>query len=67
VLTDLAKVVRRAVGMATGQAVTAIDGTGVSVTADTICIHGDTPGAAALARAVREALVAAGIQVRPPE
>ena len=67
VLTDVAEVARRAVGMATGQAVTAIDGTSVSVRADTICIHGDTPGAAALARAVRERLAAAGIQVRPPQ
>jgi 5-oxoprolinase (ATP-hydrolysing) subunit A len=67
VLTDLAEVVRRAIGMATGQGVTAVDGTSVSVRADTICIHGDTPGAAALARAVRRALGAAGIEVRPPE
>lgn len=67
VLTDVAEVVQRAIGMATGQAVTAVDGTSVSVRADTICIHGDTPGAAALARAVRAALAAAGIEVRPPE
>jgi 5-oxoprolinase (ATP-hydrolysing) subunit A len=67
VLTDVAEVVQRAIGMATGQAVTAVDGTSVSVRADTICIHGDTPGAAALARAVRGALTAAGIEVRPPE
>ena len=67
VLTDVAEVVQRAIGMATGQAVTAVDGTSVSVRADTICIHGDTPGAAALARAVRGALAAAGIEVRPPE
>jgi UPF0271 protein len=30
---------------------------------DTICIHGDTPGAPALAQAVREALTAAGVEV----
>jgi len=46
--------------------VTALDGTSVSIKADTICIHGDTPDAAALARAVREALGAAGIEVGPP-
>jgi UPF0271 protein len=67
VLTDVAEVVRRAIGMVTGQGVTAVDGTTVSVRADTICIHGDTPGAAALARAVRAALAAAGIEIRPPE
>ena len=32
---------------------------------DSMCTHGDTPGAVALARAVREALTAAGLQLRP--
>jgi UPF0271 protein len=67
VLTEAAEVARRAVGIATEEAVTAVDGTSVSVKADTLCIHGDTPGAAALARAVRRALAGAGIEVRPPE
>ena len=67
VLTEVQDVVRRAIGMARGQAVTSVDGSSVSVRADTICIHGDTPGAAALARAVRSALTAAGIDVVPPE
>ena len=66
VITEVEEVVRRAVGMARGQAVTAVDGSSVSVRADTICIHGDTPGAAALARAVRSALTAAGIDVVSP-
>jgi len=66
VLTEVEDVVRRAVGMARGQAVTSVDGSSVSVRADTICIHGDTPGAAALARAVRSALSAAGIDVVSP-
>ena len=56
---------RRAVAMA-AVTVTAVDGQVVAVRADTLCIHGDTPGAAALARAVREALGAAGIEVGPP-
>jgi UPF0271 protein len=66
VVNDVAEVVRRAVGMATGQTVTAVDGTAIRVKADTLCIHGDTPGAPSLARAVRNALAAAGIEVRPP-
>jgi UPF0271 protein len=66
VITEVEDVVRRAVGMARGQAVTCVDGSRVSVRADTICIHGDTPGAAALARAVRSALTAAGIDVVSP-
>lgn len=66
VLTDVADVARRAVEMATGQGVTSVDGTTIRVKADTICIHGDTPGAAALARAVRSALTGAGIRVVSP-
>jgi UPF0271 protein len=34
------------------------------VRADTLCIHGDTPGAAAAARAVRDALEHEGIEIR---
>jgi UPF0271 protein len=66
VLTDAAEVARRAVTMASRQTVTALDGTSVSLRADTVCVHGDTPGAAALARAVRSALASAGIEVLPP-
>jgi UPF0271 protein len=44
--------------------VTARDGSTVSVRADTLCIHGDTPGAAAAARAVREALEKQGVEIR---
>ena len=66
VIPEVEEVVRRAVGMARGQAVTSVEGSSVSVRADTICIHGDTPGAAALARAVRSALTAAGIDVVSP-
>jgi UPF0271 protein len=36
----------------------------VPVRADTLCIHGDTPGAAAAARAVRDALEHEGIEIR---
>ncbi|HZI81927.1 MAG TPA: 5-oxoprolinase subunit PxpA [Vicinamibacterales bacterium] len=66
VLAGAAEVAKRAVEMASGRTVTALDGSGVSVRADTICIHGDTPGAAALARAVRDALTAAGIDIVSP-
>jgi UPF0271 protein len=66
ILTDPADVARRAVRMAKGEGVTAVDGTTIRVVADTICIHGDTPGAAPLAAAVRAALQAASIDVRSP-
>jgi UPF0271 protein len=43
--------------------VIAIDGTRVPIDVDTICVHGDTPGAAALARRIREALTQAGVDI----
>lgn len=45
--------------------VRAWDGGEVAVDADTICLHGDTPGAAEYARAIRSALVAAGVAIEP--
>jgi UPF0271 protein len=45
--------------------VTAGDGSWLPVQFDTLCIHGDTPGAAKLARLVREWLAQQGIEVRP--
>jgi 5-oxoprolinase (ATP-hydrolysing) subunit A len=41
-----------------------VDGGWLRVHADTICLHGDTPGAPDRARAVRGALAAAAIEVR---
>jgi len=43
------------------------EGLVVPVQADTICIHGDTPGAERIAEAVRRALYASGVQVKPLE
>jgi UPF0271 protein len=45
--------------------VTAFDGTEVAVAADTICVHGDTPGAVDFARAIRAALADAGVTLAP--
>ena len=63
VLHDPAAVVRRAVGMARDGAVTAADGSRIAVRARSLCLHGDTPGAAELAGQVRAALEAAGVRV----
>ena len=57
---------RQAVRIACEGRVTAIDGTDLEVAADTLCVHGDAPGAAARAAAVRAALAAAGVEVRAP-
>jgi len=65
VLHDPAAVAARAVRMAREGTVTAVDGTVVDIDAGTICLHGDTPGAADLAAAVRAALDREGIAVRP--
>jgi UPF0271 protein len=45
--------------------VAARDGSTISLKVDTICVHGDTPGAADLAAAVRAGLEQAGITVAP--
>ena len=42
---------------------TATDGTRVAIRAESICCHGDTPGAVEIAAAVRRALEAAGVRV----
>jgi 5-oxoprolinase (ATP-hydrolysing) subunit A len=63
VLTDVEVVAERAVRIATDNEVVAVDGTVVRVRARSICVHGDTPGAVDLARAVRDALDAAGVGV----
>ena len=56
----------QAVSIARDGRVTASDGSMLDVRADTICIHGDTPDAVGVARAVRAALAKAGIDVRSP-
>ncbi|MEV6053690.1 5-oxoprolinase subunit PxpA [Streptomyces sp. NPDC052107] len=63
VVTDEDVVVRRALAFAVDGAVEAVDGTTVVVTARSLCVHGDTPGAARIAARVRAALEAAGIEV----
>ena len=52
------------VRLATEGVVAAVDGTDVRVDAESICLHGDTPGAVAMAAAVRRALEGAGVAVK---
>jgi UPF0271 protein len=65
VLTHPEVAARQAVSLATEGVVTALDGTKVTVAAASICVHGDTPGALSIARAVRAALEAAGVTIAP--
>jgi UPF0271 protein len=44
--------------------ITAADGSDVRLEADSICVHGDTPAATAIATAVRDALASAGVMLR---
>ncbi|MFJ4028830.1 LamB/YcsF family protein [Paenarthrobacter sp. NPDC089989] len=64
VLHDPAEVVAQAVRIATRGEVVAQDGTVVSVKADSLCIHGDTPGAVEMAAAVRNGLEKAGVEIQ---
>jgi UPF0271 protein len=64
-VTDADEVARRVVRMVVDHEVVAVDGTTVSVAPESICVHGDSPGAVEMARAVRSALDAAGVVVHP--
>jgi len=63
VIHDVDAVVERALRMATDGIVTASDGSRLDMRVDTICTHGDTPGAQALTRALRTSLERAGVTV----
>ncbi|MEZ5286128.1 MAG: 5-oxoprolinase subunit PxpA [Vicinamibacterales bacterium] len=65
VITDETEVVRRAVRMAADHEVEAVDGSRVALAGATMCVHGDTEGAAALAAAIRRALEGHGVELGP--
>ena len=64
VLHDAQAVARRMVRLVREGVVEAIDGRVTRVEADSICVHGDSPGAVQMARAVREALTLEGVTLR---
>lgn len=61
---DLNVATTQAVRLAENGEVTARNGEIVKIRADTLCIHGDTPGAAEKARAVRDVLESNGVEIR---
>ncbi|WP_210592025.1 LamB/YcsF family protein [Streptomyces sp. GESEQ-35] len=63
VVTDPDTVVERSVGLARFGVVTAHSGSPIEVRAQSLCLHGDTPGAVELARRVRERLQESGVRV----
>ncbi len=62
---DPATVVAQAVALTRERRVRTIDGGEITVEADSLCLHGDTPGAVDLARAVRAALAELGVDIAP--
>ncbi len=54
----------RAVAMVLDQEIDALDGGKVRIEAETLCIHGDNPESVEIARAVREALTDAGVELK---
>ncbi len=64
VIEEAARVAERVSLLARQGVVGSIDGKVVPVRADTLCVHGDTPGALGLLRAIRARLAADGVEVR---
>ena len=65
VLHDAHAVAERMLRLATDGVVTAIDGSTVRLQADSVCVHGDSPGAVEMARQVRAVLERSGVTVAP--
>ncbi|MFV0252230.1 MAG: LamB/YcsF family protein [Beutenbergiaceae bacterium] len=63
VLHDCLAIADRMVSLVRSGTVRAIDGRNVSVSADSICVHSDTPDAVTIARVLRAELTAAGVQI----
>ena len=66
-ITDPDEAAEQAVLLARDRVAVAIDGSRVSVRADTLCLHGDTPGAGQIARRIHERFRAEGIRIAPLE
>ena len=64
VLQDPAAIAERVATMVTSGQVTAIDGSRIKVSVESVCVHGDSPGAVQIATAVRDRLKASGADVR---
>jgi 5-oxoprolinase (ATP-hydrolysing) subunit A len=65
-IEDAALAARRALEMVEKRYVTSLSGKPIPVSPDTLCLHGDQPGAVAFARAIRKAFAEHGIEVAAP-
>jgi UPF0271 protein len=67
VIHDREEVIKRAVRMATEGVVLGVDGGPIKLDISTICLHGDTEGAAMLAREIKIAMLSLGVKLAPME
>ena len=65
VIKDSQQVAARALKMAREGKVTAVDGSEIDLVAQTICVHGDTPGAVEIVQAIRRLLESEGVEIKP--
>jgi UPF0271 protein len=65
-IEDAKKSVEQALGMIEGGFVTSLSGKRVPVAADTLCLHGDQPGAVLFAKELRKKFAERGIQLATP-
>ena len=65
VIHDVDAAVARVLRMVEAQSIETQDGGAIRTRIDSVAVHGDTPGAVAMARRIRDALVQAGMELRP--
>ena len=65
VIHDTGEVVERSLQMVRDGKARAINGDVIEVQADSLCLHGDTPGAVEMARALKQALEEEGVEIKP--
>ncbi|KUH74093.1 hypothetical protein AU184_25240 [Mycolicibacterium novocastrense] len=65
VLHDTGVIADRIASMVSAGRVDAVDGSTIPITVDSICVHGDSPDAVQIATAVRERLLAEGVEIAP--
>ena len=65
VIHDTGEVVERSLRMVTEGKATAVTGELIELQADSLCLHGDTPGAVEMAKELRGALESEGVDIVP--
>jgi UPF0271 protein len=64
VMHDVAEIADRVASMVNAGRVTAVDGSTIPITVESVCVHGDSPGAVQIANAVRDRLLADGVELK---